>query len=72
MNYKEAIEYSMTVKWKTTTCSGGEKCWCRIIEPENEIKDDEGNEIYIAGSGRVPTQYAEHIVELHNASLNDD
>lgn len=38
MNYKEAIEYSLKVKWKTTTCSSGEKCWCRIIEPEQEIK----------------------------------
>ena len=70
MNYKEAIEYSLTVKWKTTPCSIGEECWCRIIEPEQEIKDDDGNEIYIAGSGCVHKDYAEHIVKLHNASLN--
>lgn len=70
MNYKEAIEHSLTVKWKTSPCSLGKDCWCRIIEPEQEIKDDDGNEIYIAGSGRVPKEYAEHIVKLHNASLN--
>jgi hypothetical protein len=28
------------------------------------------SKIYIAGSGCVPTIYAEHIVKLHNASLN--
>ena len=46
------------------------KCWCRLIEPEEEIKDDKGYEIYIAGSGCVPKIYAEHIVKLHNDSLN--
>ena len=46
MNYKEAIEYSLTVKWKTTPCSSGEECWCRIIEPEQEIKDNAGNVSY--------------------------
>ena len=35
-----------------------------------DLKDDDGNEIYIAGSGCVPKDYAEHIVKLHNASLN--
>ncbi len=70
MNYQEAIQYSLTVKWKTTLCPSGVSCWCRVIETEEELKDDDGNEIYIAASGCVPTDYAEHIVKLHNASLN--
>jgi len=71
LKYKEAQELSLKVKWKATPCQSGESCWCRVIEPELELKDDDGNEIYIAGSGCVPTIYAEHIVKLHNDSLND-
>lgn len=70
MNYQEAIQHSLTVKWKTTPCHSGESCWCRVIKPEQEIKDNNGNEIYIAGSGCLHKDYAEHIVKLHNASLN--
>ena len=70
LSYEEAIQHSLTVKWKTTPCQSGESCWCRVIEPEEEIKDEDGNEIYIAGSGCVPKVYAEHIVKLHNESLN--
>ena len=40
MNYQEAIRHSLTVKWKTTPCQSGESCWCRVIEPEEEIKDE--------------------------------
>lgn len=69
MNYKEAVEYSLTVKWKAVVCQSGENCWCRIIEPEQKIVDDNGNEIYIASSGCIPKKYAEHIVKLHNESL---
>jgi len=69
MNYEEATEHSLKVRWKTETCSSGKKCWCRIISPEEELTDDQGNEIYIAGSGSVPKIYAEHIVKLHNESL---
>lgn len=72
MTYEEATQYSLTVKWKTSTCSEGARCWCRMIEPEEEIKDNKGNEIYIVGSGCVPKDYAEHIVKLHNASLNNN
>lgn len=70
MNYDEATKYSMTVKWKTSTCSAGDKCWCRIIEPIEEIKDDDGEEIYIAASGCIPQQYAEHIVKIHNENIS--
>jgi len=70
LKYEEAQDLSLTVKWKTTPCESGESCWCRIIEPEKQLIDEKGNEIYIAGSGCVPTIYAEHIVKLHNDSLN--
>lgn len=70
MNYQEAKQHSLTVKWKTTPCQVGESCWCCIVEPEQEIKDDDGNEIYIVGSGSISKEYAEHIVKLHNDSLN--
>lgn len=68
MTYKEAQKYSLSVLWKTTECHTKD-CWCEIIEPEVPIKDDDGNEIYIAGSGCVPKLYARHIVKLHNISI---
>jgi len=66
MEYHEAVEKSKTVKWKTSPCFTGEECWCRIIEPVEKIEDKDGNEIYIAGSGSINKEYAEHIVKLHN------
>ncbi len=69
LTYNEAIAYSLTVNWKTSLCGQGEKCWCRIIEPVEEIKDKDGEEIYIAASGCIPTVYAEYVVKLHNESL---
>ncbi len=71
MTYKEAQEASLSVEWKTSTCTSGESCWCRIIEPLVPILDEDEEEIYIAGSGCIPTIYAEYIVKLHNESLND-
>ena len=70
LSYEEATALCMKSKWKVTTCNSGEQCWCRLIVPETEIQDKDGNEIYIAGSGCVPKVYAEHIVQLHNQSLN--
>jgi hypothetical protein len=69
MIYQEAQELSLKVEWKTTLCLEGEKCWCRIIEPLEPIFYDEDETLYIAGSGCIPTIYAEHIVKLHNQSL---
>ena len=69
MNYQEAISYSLSVRWKTTPCPTGKECWCRIIEPEEKIIDDKDNEIYIVGAGMISKEYAEHIVQLHNASI---
>lgn len=69
LSYQEAQALSLTVKWKTTTCSQGEECWCRTIEPTEKIIDKDGEEIYIVGSGSIDTLYAKHIVGLHNNSL---
>lgn len=68
MTYKEALAYSFTVEWKTTPCETSD-CWCMMIEPATEIKDDDGHEIYIAGAGSIPKDYAEHIVKLHNQHI---
>lgn len=69
MDYLEAQEFSLTKEWKISTCSQGEDCWCRIIEPIEEIFDNEENQIFIASSGSISELYAEHIVKLHNESL---
>lgn len=69
LKYSEAQEHALTIKWKTSECSQGASCWCRIIEPEIEIKDNEENKIFIANSGFISKIFAEHIVNLHNSSL---
>lgn len=70
MNYKEALELSLNVRWKTDTCVSGSECWCRVIRPENNIIDEEGNEVYIVGQGSITKEHAEHIVKLHNLNLD--
>jgi hypothetical protein len=72
MDYKEALAISLKVRWKTAPCKSGEECWCRLITPEEDIEDDEGNEVYIASSGTINKEHAEHIVRLHNESLKTD
>lgn len=69
MTYDEALAYSLTIPWQVTPCNHGEKCWCRIIEPVEEIKDKDDNDIYIAASGAIPKEYAEYLVNLHNQRL---
>ena len=69
MTYDEATAYALTVDWKVSFCDQGESCWCRIIEPVEEIKDKDGEDIYIAASGCIPTVYAEYLVQLHNQHL---
>ena len=70
MEYKEAMAKALTVKWKTTPCTTGEECWCRIIEPVEKMEDKDGNEIYIIGSGGISKDHAEHIVRIHNAIID--
>ena len=68
MTYQEAEKKSLQVRWKTSTCPSGKKCWCRILEPEDKITV-KSEALYIVGSGCIPKVYAEHIVALHNHSI---
>jgi len=75
MNYQEAIEKSLTVKWKVDTCHEGERCWCRVIRGEEpilykELDDSDEEEYYIVGSGELNKETVEHIVSLHNETFN--
>lgn len=72
--YEEAMELCLTVPWKITKCNQGESCWCRMIEPVEEIKymsaiSEDTETIYIARSGSLEKKIAEHMVKLHNDSL---
>jgi hypothetical protein len=72
MDYKEAIEKSLTVKWKIGFCKAGEECWCREILPAEEILYLDGDFEYpytIVHSGEMNKKHAEHFVKLHNKSL---
>lgn len=71
LTYDEAVQLSLTVNWKVSPCNQGDSCWCRIIEPVEEIKDKDGEDIYIAASGCIPTVYAEYLVQLHNQHLTN-
>lgn len=65
--YGEALEYSLTVPWKTKTCSVGTQCWCRIITPKQKITYGEyRDEITITGDGSVTKPQARHIVKMQN------
>lgn len=69
MTYTEALEKSLNVKWKIGFCHVGEKCWCRIIEPEIPIIYDKNEELQIISDGAINQEIAEYIVKLHNDSL---
>lgn len=69
MDYQQGIKKSFEVKWKTTRC-GQEDCWCLGIEPVEKITDDNGEQIYIAGGGFLPKEYAEYIVKIHNEKID--
>jgi hypothetical protein len=75
MTYKQAIEKSLTVKWKVGTCDQGEKCWCRTIKCEQPVmfkerEDDEEDEYWVVGPAELNKETVEHIVKLHNESIN--
>ena len=57
------------VLWKVKPCPTGENCWCRMIEPIEPIKDENGEDLYIAGAGVIKKADAEYIVKLHNENL---
>lgn len=68
MKFEEAMTYLTTVEWKTMKCDDS-KCWCRLIVPKEELFDIDNNEIYVAASGCLSKEHAEHIVKIHNESL---
>ena len=78
MNFKEAIEYSLTVPWKVQECFSGPECWCRMIVPIEPIPCDyvnsDGSVLKdtldeIVGAVAIDKLTAEYIVNLHNRSL---
>jgi hypothetical protein len=68
MTYQEAINESLTLKWKVGTCSQGEECWCRTITCDPPLMYEEvgDEEFYVVGSGQIMKEVAEHIVNIHN------
>lgn len=71
MNYDQAKEYSLIVPWKTTTCSRGSECLCRMIVPVEPIyytnlESDNTYEYCVVGNGVLDQTTAEHITLLHN------
>lgn len=68
-SHREAIEYSKKIKWKLSLCTQGKKCWCRIIEPEEEIIYDKIEKLYISPAGGINKEYAKYIVKLHNENI---
>jgi len=73
MNYQKAIEKSLTIKWKVDVCSQGEQCWCRVIRCEDPIlfkESDDLEEYYVVRSGELNKETVEHIVKIHNETLN--
>lgn len=66
LTYSEAMEQSLHVRWKVSTCNSGEKCWCRVIEPEIPIMTENEDYISVISDGSINKAHAEHIVKLHN------
>ena len=74
MEFEEAEEKSLTVKWEIGTCSQGENCWCRTIKPIEPILFNDGDsqdEYWIVGSGELHKNIAEYFVELHNKNIEN-
>ena len=70
MTYQEAYELALKSKWIATHCFVGESCWCNTITTETPIIfGDDNDEVQIVSSGAINKQIAEHIVKVHNQSL---
>ena len=70
MTYQEAYDLALKSKWINKPCFVGEECWCNIITTETPIIFGEDNdEVQIVSSGAINKQIAEHIVKVHNQSL---
>jgi hypothetical protein len=73
MTHEESYSKALTVKWKVEPCFSGEECWCRIIVPVDPINygPDNIEEVCIVSSAAINKQMAEHIVIVHNQSLDN-
>jgi len=75
LTYDEALKLSLTRRWKIGICSQGDWCWCRPIELEDPIdflptgNGGDDKLTHISYEGRLSKIVAEHIVQLHNSSL---
>jgi hypothetical protein len=73
MTYQQAQQEVMKTPWKTETCFSGPDCWCRVISPVTPVEFGEGDRIdyldCIVSSGGIGKDFAEHVVSLHNKSL---
>ena len=65
-NKEEFFEKALQVKWKVGICNTGESCWCRTIIPIGVESED----YYIIPEGTMHREVVEHIVNIHNNSLN--
>ena len=79
MTYKQAVQELYNRPWKTSTCSQGDSCWCRIIESVEPIEyqvnksevDEDTFELIseVISMGIIGSDFAEHVVKLHNEFL---
>ena len=74
MTYEQAQKKSLEQPWRIDTCQAGEKCWCRTIRLTSPIPylDHDGDEAmmeYVVMSGSIDTHVAQHIVNIHNDTL---
>lgn len=73
MTHEEAYAKAKGVKWKVEPCFSGEECWCRIIVPAEPINygPDNVEEVCIVSSAAINKEMAEHIVKVHNLSIDN-
>ena len=66
LDYEAWLKNLLSSKWYVQPCFSGESCWCRAIT--TDINDD-SNDTCVVPDGSIKKAIAEHIVELHNKSL---
>lgn len=69
-DYNRAIRLNrkklwMNVPWETSLCSDGTTCWCRRIVTK-ELKEEDGNDYEITGTGEVSKVEAKMMIQRHN------
>lgn len=57
------------IPWKVTPCYT-ENCWCAGVQPVEEILDEDKEPSFIIHFGNVTKEFAQHIVECHNAFIS--